>query len=1143
VETRLPRVGCLLSCLLFLLAAVPAFSQQVSPQALITQPLIIQPIDESQLTTLKGNTHPLAQPQFDIGVAAPNLPLQRMLLVLKRSPQQDFALRKLLDDQQDKASPNFHKWLTPDEFGAYFGPSDQDVQLITGWLQSHGFQVNRVTHGRSIIEFSGVESQLESAFHTQIHAYAVNGQQHWANASYPQIPTALAPAVAGVWSLHDFHKKTNIQISPLKLKTKYVAGARPNTTFSNGAHALAPADFATIYNLNPLYNAGITGQGLGIAVVARSDMSGVDLPAFRGVFGLCCGSLQIINDGPDPGDLGGGEEAEATLDASWSGAIAPSATLDFVVSASTNTTDGVDLSELYIVDNDVAPIMTESFSTCEGVASPAEAQAISALAEQAAAEGITYMVSSGDSGAAECDDPNSAPATHGQSVNLLASTAFNVAVGGTQFNEHGNPGLYWGATNNQSNLGSALKYIPEDVWNESCSVCQSPNLFSSGGGASILVANPTWQFGVQGIPAATTRRLVPDVSLNAAAGNDPYLLCLESSCTPDAQGFISFAAVGGTSASAPSFAGIMALVNQQNGPQGQANYVLYRLAAVETLAQCDASNTTTPPASTCVFNDVTTGNNSVPGQTGFTAGTGYDAVTGLGSVNATNLVNNWANITFTATTATLGPNSVGTTHGMPVTLTASVAPNSGPGIPTGDVSLNTSNGQNVGFLTLTNGSVSSSVSNLPGGTYTLTARYSGDKTFAPSPPSSPVNVTVTPENSTTTASIFTIAPNGAPIPFSSGSFGGFVFFRADVASVSGNGTPSRDVWFYDNGNLIFGATPLNSQGNAGYPFFSFTGGRHSLTAFYGGDSSFNSSTSAPVTFTITPATTSISVSASPSGGPQGIGVTLTANMASPAFAGAPPTPFNYPSPTGTGTFWNGNTQIGTGQLFAFGQTQNGVNAVASFTTTSLPNGSNSITAQYGGDTNFLGSSSSPLTVNISADFTFVASNPTVAVNSPGGSNTNLLTITGQTGYNSTISFSSLSCSGLPYLSSCSFSPSTVTGSGSTTLTISTTAPSSAAARPLAWTSFGFVFAGILAFGVPLRRRRSPVTRTIALSVVFFCVTLGNTACGGGSSGGGGGGGGGGGNPGTPVGTYGVTVTAVTTDGVVSHTANFSLVVR
>src|SRR5713226_3203475 len=204
--TSLPRSICLSLLLSFF--TVLCTAQQMPQQQLITQPVI-----ESQVTTLAGNTHPLAQPQFDIGAAPPDLPMQRMLLVLKRSPQQDFALHKLLDDQQDKASPNYHKWLTPDEFGVQFGPSDQDVQLVTGWLQSRGFQVNRVAHGRSVIEFSGVEAQVETALHTQIHKYLVNGEEHWANASDPQMPAALAPAVAGVWSLHDFRKQPKIFIS------------------------------------------------------------------------------------------------------------------------------------------------------------------------------------------------------------------------------------------------------------------------------------------------------------------------------------------------------------------------------------------------------------------------------------------------------------------------------------------------------------------------------------------------------------------------------------------------------------------------------------------------------------------------------------------------------------------------------------------------------------------------------------------------------------------------------------------------------------------------------------------------------------------------------------------------------------------
>jgi len=1134
--------------------AVSTHAQQITPR-----PMITQAVDEGRLATLKGNTHPLARRQFDVGVAAPDQPMRRMLLVLKGSPEQEFGLRKLLDDQQDKASPNYHKWLTPDEFGAQFGPADQDVQVVAGWLQSHGLQVNRVSHGRTIIEFTGVESQVEEALHTQIHKYLVNGEEHWANASDPQIPEALTPVVAGVWSLHDFRKKPNIHISPEVLKTKFTPGRRPDTTLtgSNGQviHALSPADFAVIYNLNPLYANGIFGAS-SIAVVARSNLfdGGEDVLNFRNVFGVQGVVLpQIINDGPDPGDLGGGEEAEATLDATWSGAVAPNSSVDFVVSASTLTTDGVDLSELYIIDNNVAPIMTESFGSCDVLATQTEAEGLSALAEQAAAQGITYLVSSGDSGAAGCDNPNTAPATHGQSPSVLG-TSFNVVVGGTQFNENGNTSKYWSSQNAQ-NEGSALSYIPEDVWNESCSSCQFPNLFSTGGGVSkYFKPKPTWQFGVTGIPLDGARDQ-PDVALNAAGGHDPYLLCLEGSCVPDSQGFISIFLIGGTSASSPSFAGIMSLVDQQHGPQGQANYVLYRLAAAESssLSQCNASKSTTLPASTCVFNDVTTGNNSVPGQTGFSAGTGYDLTTGLGSVNANNMVNQWSNTTFRATTSTLTPGTITAKHGSPVGLDVSVAPNSGSGTPTGDVSLQTGliaapgfvdafPPKPAGFLTLNNGSTSATVSDLPGGSYTLTAQYSGDTTFAPSPPSSPINVNISPENTSTSLTLLTADQNGNAIPFAGGPFGGFVYLRADVSPQSGQGMPSGTVAFVDNGNFV-GVLNMNSEGNTVTPngYFGFSAGPHSLVAQYRGDNSFNTSDSAPAAnFTIVKASSASSLTPI-SGAIQGNTVTLTANITSPAFAGAPfnlcdlmPCESNNNFPTGTVTFFSGNTQLGSAPVNGSQLTANGVTAVASFSASALPTGQNTITAQYSGDSNYMASSAPPISVGVDSDFAFAAANSNVMVSAPGGSGTNMLSVTGQPGYNSTITFSSASCSGLPLLAQCSFTPASITGSGSTTITVTTKAPSRVVAH-LESSSLGLIFAGVLLLTLPLRRFR----RLAAVSAVFVAIAMISVGCGGGSSGGGGGSG----NPGTPLGSYPIVVTATTSDGVVSHTANFTLVVQ
>ena len=550
--------------------------QNAAQPAAPVRPLITQAVDEAQLTTLKGNTHPLARPQFDLGTAPASLPMQRMLLVLKRSPEQETTLRRLLDDQQSKASASYHKWLTPEQYGQQFGPTDSDLQAITGWLQSHGFEVGS-TKGRTVLEFSGTAGQVQEAFHTTIHKYIVNGEQHWANAKDPMIPSALTPAVAGVLTLHNFIKKPAIHFTGEAIPAKIVRGkSRPQVTFpaqggQPAINALAPEDYAVIYNINPLYSANITG-GATIGVVGRSNLynSGQDVQDFFEHIGygnntLAGTTMQVVLNGPDPGDLGGGEEAEATLDSTWTGAVAPTSRVELVVSATTNTTDGIDLSEAYIIENDFADIMTESFSACELYATDAQLAGQSAMAEQAAAQGITYIVSTGDDGAAGCDDPGSPPATNPISVNYLASTAFNVAVGGTMFNEDGVPSKYWTSTAPLSE--TAISYIPESTWNESS---LSNGLWSSSGGASAGnrgggfggttpgVPKPNWQYGVAGIPDDGVRDL-PDVSLTAA-GHDPYLLCLEGSCEPDSQGQFFIYFISGTSASAPSFAGFMSLV-------------------------------------------------------------------------------------------------------------------------------------------------------------------------------------------------------------------------------------------------------------------------------------------------------------------------------------------------------------------------------------------------------------------------------------------------------------------------------------------------------------------------------------------------------------------------------------------------------
>jgi subtilase family serine protease len=1138
--------GCLVS-LVWIISSAFFFSTPAPAQQKYVAPRIREPLDEGRRTVLKGNVHPLARAQFQVARAPADLPMDRMLLVLKRSPEQETSLLKLLDDQQDKASPDFHKWLTPEQFGQQFGPADSDIHGVTSWLEAHGFAVAQVSKGRTVIEFSGTAAQVKEAFHTGINRYVVNGKAHWANANDPEIPAALAPVVAGLHSLHDFYAQPQLLMSGEKVRAKVTPGRAPQVTFSDGSHALTPADYAVIYNAKIALSNGIDGTGQAVAVVARSNLfnGGEDVSDFRNAFGIFGGVVNIILNGPDPGDLGGGEEAEATLDATWSSALAPFATVDFVVSASTNSTDGIFLSEAYIIDNNLAPVMTESFGGCEAAITNTQAQGISALAEQAAAQGITYILSSGDSGAEGCD--NFRTVAQGPiSVSDLASNPFVVAVGGTQFNENGHDSTFW-KTTDTGDGGTAKSYIPENVWNESCLSAQcggNANTLAGGGGASILFSKPSWQTGVSGIPNDGARDL-PDISLTAS-GHDAYLICLEGSCVPDSQGFIQLAGVEGTSASAPSFASIMALVNQQTGArQGQANYVLYRLAATETFSQCNGSKTTGLPASVCIFNDVTVGNNAVPGEVGFGGASakfqstvGFDLATGLGSVNVTNLLNKWSSVAFTATTSTLALTPTTFTHGSAANVTIHVAPSSGTGVPTGDVALltgvNTSL-QGVGALTLNAGAVSSTTADLPGGTYNVHAHYAGDGTFGASD-SAPITVTVSPEGSTTALSVLGFDILGNVVPFTSQPYGNPLYLRADVAGLSGHGLASGLVTFSDNGaNIGNGSYSLNSAGTASTAqgVFNTGVGQHSIVAHYLGDGGLNPSTSAAVPITVTQAPTATAMVPLSNPVIQGTPVTLTAAVSTTS-AGL--------RPTGTVTFLSGGTPIAGNPVSVTGtdgsaSIQSGAFTAAQGTASlqaSLPTGQNIVTAQYSGDSNYAGSTAPATTVNVQADFAFSSSVPTITIPSPGGSGMATLTVTGQPGYSGTINFSAASCSGLPRESTCSFNPAAVTSSGTTTLTVSTTAAHSARLECPAWWTTGFgTMAGIFLLGSGSRRRAGK--RVLALIAVSCVVTIVGCGDGGGHSSGGNT------DPGTPAGSSTVTVTAV--NGTLTHTTTFTLTVQ
>jgi hypothetical protein len=1112
---------------------------------------ITQAVDEKNRVVLKGNVHPLARPEFDQGPAPLDLPMERMMLVLKRSPEQDDALKRLLDDQQDRSSPRYRHWLTPEQFGQQFGPSDSDVQKVTDWLLGHRFHNVQVSRGRTVIEFSGAASQVQETFGTSIHKFVVNGEEHWANANDTTIPAALSPVVEGVLTLHNFFKRPQVHITENQITASVAHGTVPQFTSSSGLHALTPFDYYKIYNFDPTQPYGPISER--IAIVARSNINLQDVGYFDfWLLGNQAGGAQVIVNGADPGDLGGGEETEAVLDTTWAGAITHGGVL-LVVSKSTASTDGVDLSELYIIDNNLAGIMSESFGDCEANFTSTQAAGISSLAAQAASQGISYIVSAGDSGSAGCDNPHTETvATHPASVNALAATLYNVAVGGTMFNENGHDSTYWSSTNDPNSLSSALSYIPEDVWNESCISCSKPGIWAGGGGASTLFMKPSWQTGVPGIPADTARHL-PDVSLTAA-GHDPYLLCLRGSCIPNAQNQISFVGVSGTSAAAPAFAGILSLVGQKVGVRlGQPNYVLYRLAAAENLSQCNASSTTSLPPSTCVFNDITVGNNSVPGESGYgtssasyQSGKGYDQATGLGSVNVNTLINQWDTVTFNPTTTAFSISPTTATHGDPLNVTLSVTPNSGAAIPTGVAWLlqSSPNAFLIGDNTVdifpldTKGNFSGVTHLLPGGTYQVSTHYPGDGTFAPSDSTPPVQVTIQPENTTLTFSVLTKDSGGNLVPFSSGPYGTPVYFQANLRS-SGYGAPTGNVNFWDNGGAAISGAQMDKTGTAlSLPNPQIPSGSHSITAGYYGDNSFNTSASlTPINFTITQIATSTSLR------PQQTAQSLLLTVAVSASGIGT-------GPTGIITFSSGGTVLGTTPL-TIGTASNGsTQSTASFDASQLAAGQYNVTASYPGDSNYTASNSTAVALNLVADFSVANRGITSQTVVAGGmaQYINDIAVTPFFGFSSAVN---LTCTVPANLTTCNVNPNSLTTSTGVNIASVAVTTQAHGLVPLLWPRVRFIswpqFLPVLLFAILLsaillrfaQTGRQRFVGAVPLAILVLLLTMQAIGCGGSGYT----------APppptpppaGTATGTYTVTVTA--TSGSLTHTTNLTLVVQ
>jgi len=1074
-------------------AATPVLPAQTAQQSLaVTR--ITQPVDNARLVTLKGNVHPLAQARFDHGAAPVSMNTGRMMLVLKPSSLQKQALKQYVDALQDPSSPNYHKWITPAEFGARYGVTDSDLQTIQAWLQSQGFAVEKVSQARNVIQFSGTIGQVQSAFHTAIHQYQVNGAMHLANATDPQIPAALSSVVAGVAPLNDFRPRPHGVFGGIG---KYDAASKrikPNyNQFDNNNNPylyVVPADAATIYNtpnanLNANFSGSTTYDGTGatIGIAGDSKFAMQDVQNYRTAFlGETSATAKLPNviiDGNDPGI--NGDAGEALLDVEIAGGLAPKAQINFYVADSTDLQSGLFLAAIRAIDDNAIDILNVSFGGCEAAQGDTFNQFIYLLWQQAAAQGISVTVSTGDNGSAGCDNDNTeTQAQFGLAVNGIASTPYNIAVGGTDYDILLSSATafdkYVTTTDSHGNLtsgsapyyGTAKSYIPEATWNNSTTnnttisanqpykdSNSNTNITAASGGVSGCVttsgnnctggwAKPAFQIFPQSSPIQTPNdglRDLPDVSFLAANGlygalwavcadnianqdtsNGTYTDCQTTNGQINSNTTVS--GYGGTSASAPAFAGMLALVKQKTGTRlGQANNIIYQLAS---------------SMYSTVFHDVAPGNStggniSVPCKSGsqdcgsngflngYNTGSGYDLATGLGSVNVAQMVNNWSSVALASTSTSLQINSsttgpVSAVHGQSLNFAVSVSPTAAAGDvglinSASGASLFAQNGKTV--LTLSGGKASTTYNGLPGGTYTVYGYYGGDTSHAANQ-SNGVAVNISAEGSTTALSVNSYdATTGNPLSGTSIPYGSFVVANAQpygTAEGQSNtlGIATGNVTFSGLGSSSI-TTKINSTGIASVvsPSNSFatalTPGSYSVSATYAGDASYHSSL-----------------------------------------------------PSGTVSF-----------SVVKGATTTGVDPA---TTTVASNGS------------------VQLTVTVTTDSIGAFPSQAFSVTSGGANVTNYTISSFQTGYvGSTVAAQAV-----------------ITIPASSLTAAVTDAPIRPSRRNLLTATGGAVLACVLFFGIPARRR----SWRVMLGLLVVLVTMAGIGCGGGNNNGGGGGGGG-----------------------------------
>jgi hypothetical protein len=1089
---------------LALLAGVLLCSTALLAQKSAVPQRITTDVNELSLATLRGNVPHLARAEFDQGEAAPSTQLTHVRLVLSRSSEQQAALDAYLAQLQDKSSPNYHKWLTPEQFGQLYGPADSDIAALVAWLESHGLQVETVSKGRTNIAFNGTVHQVEEAFHTSIHSFLVNGgqageRQFYSNTTDPQIPSALATVVKGVAQLNTIRPRPHFvrgsagKFNPATRRLEQANGQNPNLTETGGGDFLyiVPGDAATIYDTPNSFNANFTsgtsytGAGVNIGLGGDATIIASIVGAYRSMF---LGSSTSVNlnycttsasCSTTPGSGYDASDAdEAYIDTELSGGMAPGATIYYYASADLYT--GIEAA----IDQNLVSIFSLSFGDCEqdmGGTGSGTNEWFNSLWLQAAGQGIAVMVSAGDSGSAGCDYPstnsgrNVPDASGGLAVSGYASTPYNIAVGGTDLAGLSTSFSTYASTSQGSSATfyrTALKYIPESTWNDSTTVnttisanvpststnncAGGANIVAGSGGASVVYPKPSWQAGT-GVPSDGKRDL-PDVAFMSGNGCEPatWLVCTNdrdgkytTDCETQSNNEFYFTGYGGTSTASPVFAGILALVEQKTGSRlGMPATVLYGLY--------NGAN------SNLIFHDQNkVGNNSVPCtssslncvenaaghyfESGYNTNAtgGYDLATGMGSVDATQLVNYWNSSTGSAaaTVSFLSLSPSPVTTIEPLIVTISVSGASGT--PTGTISL--SGGSYNSSQTIGSGacSAASCAFTIPAGDLAIGSDTLTVTYGGNSTYAVTTNLTTATVNGLNAAVTITSPTSGTGINSNQQlTVSGTV---ACTGTCTGSTPPSGTVTLTGGGYTSPATAFTGGSYSILIPYNSLSAGSDTLTVTYNGSPIYDAGAFGTTSVTVTyVAVSTPTVNVAPASGSidssQTYNVTVTVSGASSLES----------SPTGTVTLTSGSYNSGPYTLGTAGCTSGSCVSIT-IPANGLSNGSDTLTATYSGDADYAsGTGTASVTVTKSA-FALQATN--IASLAPGAitGNTSTITVSSATLYLGTVTLTCALTSGPSNTSgdnpSCSNGSNTVTlnsgtASGTATITVYTTAATS-----------------------------------------------------------------------------------------------------